>query len=116
MSEPHPKSNGTPLALAVPPDPPTALDDLREVREGAVSLVRLWGRLSKGSKATVGGALVALLGPLALTVYTQGQAVWGAPDRIVALEARLGRVERMVEGLTVAAGLPVPASLPASLP
>jgi hypothetical protein len=113
-----PTSNG--LALAPPPDDaaPTALDDLREVREGAVSLARLWGRLSGGSKAAVGGALVTLLGPLALTVYTQGLAVWGTPDRVGRLEGRMERVESMLEGLTVAAGLPLPppASAPTSQP
>jgi hypothetical protein len=117
---PHPTVNGSPaLALAPKPeDTPeggTVLGDLKEVKEGVVSLGRLWGRLSGGSKAVVGGVLVTLLGPLGLTAYNQGLAVWGAPDEIKALSGRVGvlegkagRVESMVEALTVAAGLPVP--------
>jgi hypothetical protein len=118
---PHPTVNGSPaLALAPKPeDTPsegTVLGDLKEVKEGVVSLGRLWGRLSGGSKAAVGGVLVTLLGPLALTAYNQGLAVWGTPDRVGRLEERMGRVEVMVEGLAVKAGVPVPASLPASAP
>jgi hypothetical protein len=120
---PHPTVNGSPaLALAPKPeDTPsegTVLGDLKEVREGVVSLGRLWGRLSGGSKAAVGGALVTLLGPLALTTYNQLGAVWGTPERLGRLEERMGRVESMIEGLTVAAGLPVPppASAPTSQP
>jgi hypothetical protein len=118
---PHPTVNGSPaLALAPKPeDTPeggTVLGDLKEVREGVVSLGRLWGRLSGGSKAAVGGVLVTLLGPLALTVYTQGLAVWGTPERLGRLEGRMGRVESMVEGLAVKAGVPVPASAPTSQP
>jgi hypothetical protein len=127
---PHPTVNGSPaLALAPKPeDTPeggTVLGDLKEVKEGVVSLGRLWGRLSGGSKAAVGGAVVTLLGPLALTIYTHAGEVWGQPAVTAALaeefedhreESRREheQIRAVLDGIARKVGAPT--SAPASQP